>query len=334
MKKNKVWVYPITTHLFEQYGIIAQPGQRTTCPKCGKQSFYVRSKNYHGLCNDRKCGYKLNSRCKGETKIRVDSILREVYDDFKKELLSPKTKASREACDYMLNHRYIHSQVLEDAHIGLVPANYDLDAKFVGLIKELNGKDCKLTPEKRDQIISIRDNLRSCFDSHQGDLAFFYLDDYTYITSIRFHKPFTDKFDSITLFSENGIFGHDLYFPTFPELGIDPTEIFCITETEFDFLRWQSLALRIESEYLNGCAIGYLNQPDLETIQRITVSPILCVNGNGKQLIQLLKQSMNLEYFTVPEKYKNLDEFIRSFGTNYNAAWDGVFEKVNEYIPA
>jgi len=104
-------------------------------------------------------------------------VLAEIYYDFHQELLHLKDVAYTDnAYRYLVSDRKIHPRVVEDAMLGAIPGQYDLDTKFAPLIDNIQvpttpppksrGRPPKFrerTPEERRQwVIDQREKLREC----------------------------------------------------------------------------------------------------------------------------------------------------------------------------
>jgi hypothetical protein len=215
--------------LREQYHIEAQPGAKIACPFCHHHTLSIKRDDTLAKCFHASCSRFLTVHGAGAPDtIALSSVLAEIYYDFHQELLHLKDVAYTDnAYRYLVSDRKIHPRVVEDAMLGAIPGEYDLDTKFAPLIDSIQvpttpppksrGRPPKFrerTPEERRQwVIDQREKLRECLLKHAGWLAFFHTDTSHHIASIRFRKPGTRYFTYFKPYQAGGLFGHGLFSP-------------------------------------------------------------------------------------------------------------------------
>jgi P4 family phage/plasmid primase-like protien len=332
--------------LREQYHIEAQPGAKITCPFCQHHTLSIKRDDTLAKCFHNSCGRFLTVHGAGALQtITLSSVLAEIYYDFHQELLRLKNVAYPDnAYNYLVKDRKIHPRVVEDAMLGAIPSEYDLDSKFAPLIESIQApttpppkargrppKYRERTPEERRQwLIDQRDKLRECLLKHAGWLTFFHTDITHRIASIRFRKPGTRYFTYFKPYQAGGLFGHGLFSP-YELNGLQAyNQHLLVLEGELNPLQLQSLLVRRaeasgkEPGYLFTCAVGGVDNTDWDAVHHLVQIPILMHDhdSSGEDWVQDARQLMAVDVCTTPTK--DLDEYIRSFGDRHDEAWEAV----------
>jgi hypothetical protein len=126
--------------LREQYQLEAQAGAKIACPFCHHHSFSIKRDDTLAKCFHGSCGRFLTIHGPGASDtITLSSVLAEIYHDFHQELLHLKDVTYPDnAYNYVVKDRKIHPRVVEDAMLGAIPSEYDLDSKFALLIDSIH----------------------------------------------------------------------------------------------------------------------------------------------------------------------------------------------------
>jgi P4 family phage/plasmid primase-like protien len=332
--------------LREQYQLEAQAGAKIACPFCHHHSFSIKRDDTLAKCFHGSCGRFLTIHGPGASDtITLSSVLAEIYHDFHQELLHLKDVTYPDnAYSYVVKDRKIHPRVVEDAMLGAIPSEYDLDSKFAPLIDSIHvprtpppkgkGRPKKYherTPEEQRQwIIEQREKLRTCLLKHAGWLAFFHTDTTHRIASIRFRKPGTRYFTYFKPYQAGGLFGHGLFSP-YELNGLQAyNQYLIVMEGEFNPLQLQSLLMRRaeasskDPGYVFAAAVGGVDNTDWASVHRLVQIPILVHDhdSSGEGWVENARQFMAVDVCTTPTK--DLDEYIRTFGDRYDDAWDAV----------
>jgi len=340
--------------LSDQYGIEARRGKKCECPFCGRQTFSIKKGDQLGKCFHPGCG-KFITALEGEkaAERNLDEIFQTMYRDFREALLGMKERKDENAYSYLCEERGIHPLVIEDSMLGAVPEGYDIEGLFAALIEGIEGEIAKAaetkevkrgrpakkggdSAEERMKLVSeTKEKLHDCLKGRSGWLCFFFSDSRYKITSVRMRNPYSKEMVYFKPFRYSGIFGHSLFTPFGDVEYVHFNELFLVTEGEFNHLQLQSLAVRMaggQRSYVFAGAVGGVTNADFGTIKRICKNPIICYDHDeaGFMLVENARQKMTVRAFTTPKAESDLDDFIRSFGKNNIAAWEGVKELVQQ----
>jgi hypothetical protein len=308
--------------LLRDFGIISQVGKKTKCPFCGHKTFSIKKDDTIGKCFHPLCGrYLLSSRPNNSIGYEADKLLTDLQYDSHKYLIDNQDDSARTAYRYLVDERRIDPRVIADSMLGVVPPGY--------LIR----KDASFSNKKKEDeniLYGLEDFLEKC----AGWLCFFYTDANHRIVSVKFRKPYSKDFAYFKPFESAGLFGHSLFSPYSKDLSDFVDLPLIVTEGEFNQLQLQTLCLRHsramakKEGYVNACAVGGVLNADYETISKISRCPVICYdndsNGAGFELVKRAQDHMTVQAFTTPEADSDLDEFIRSFGDDYKAAWEAL----------
>lgn len=282
-----------------------------------------------------------------------NQMMEELYQDFHKHLLSLKTASYRNAWAYTVDERQIHPQVVADSMLGAVPSGYDVAKKFAPIIEHIKAavkkakkerKNKKGRPAKNDElellktslsfVLEVKEKLVACVRGRAGWLCFFYTSDRFRITAIRFREPFGKRFVYFNPWGGAGLFGHGLFSPYKTDHLQSFNELLIVTEGEFNQLQLQSLIARRQRKsdepppYTFAVAVGGVHNADMVTLKRISPHPIICYDndksGAGFELVKRAQETISVSAFTTPEPDSDLDSFIRSFGSDDEAAFKAV----------
>lgn len=340
--------------LSDQYGIEAKRGRKCECPFCRRQTFSIKKGDQLGKCFHPGCG-KFITAFEGEKAAErgLAEVLQGVFEDFHGELLAMKGRKDKNAYSYLVEERGIDPLVVEDAMLGAVPEGYDLEERFAALIERIEAERSKAAEERKGKpgrpakrggysaderlefVKEAKEKLRECVKGRKGWLCFFFCDAKYRITSIRLRKPYSKEMVYFKPISYGGVFGHELFTPFREEEYAHLNERFLVVEGEFNLLQLESLAMRMaggERSYVLAGAVGGVSNADYETIKRISKNPIICYDHDeaGWKLAENAREKMTVNAFTTPEAGSDLDDFIRSFGKDYSAAWEGVKGLIKE----
>jgi hypothetical protein len=344
----------VTTILLERHGRAARPGGKVECPFCHHPTFSITRDDQLGKCFHLSCGRFITPRQhNGQYQHSLAQVLAEIYHDFHQTLLELREAPDQNAYSYLVTERQIHPQVV-DSMLGTVPSGgYDLEAKFRPLIEEVEAaiaagrekqtgkrgrpkKSTGIAPE--DYLIFLteaKEKLSNCIEGHAGWLSFFYTDAAHRIVAIRFRRPYAKQFVSFKPYKTiAGLFGHGLFTP-YESADLKFLNDRClVVEGELNQLQLQSLVVRCaeasgkEHGYVFACAVGSVNTADFQTMRKVARSPILCydhdMSGAGFALVEQAREVMSVTAFTTPHPDSDLDQYIRSFGSDHWAAQDAV----------
>ena len=344
--------------LQDKYGLQTRPGCKSECPFCEHKTFSVKSDDTIAKCFHPSCGRFVTLASEDGADAGLLSLLGDIFTDLHGELLGLRDASYTTAFSYLVDERKIHPQVVEDSMLGAVPTGYDVDAKFAPLINEAEAavetakvaregkkgrpsKKALAAKDRLDLLIGTRDKLKNCVQRHAGWLAFFYTDRHHHVVAIRFRNPYTKQIVYFKPFKEvAGVFGHGLFHPYVSETAKRFNEFLIVVEGEVNQLQLQSLCLRYgeatkqEIGYVFSCAIGGVNNADIGTIRQIARHPVICydhdVDNAGFVLVENVRQAISTTAFTTPQPDSDLDDFIRSFGEDHEAAWQAVARLVKE----
>jgi hypothetical protein len=139
-------------------------------------------------------------------------------------------------------------------------------------------------------------------------------------------------------FERFGLFGHGLF--SAEEQTQTEDELLLVTEGEFNQLQLQSLCVRDalnrgEAPYYKyACAVGGVLNTDYETLKKVCETPIICYdndkNEGGFELVRKARESMYVWAFTTPKTDSDLDEYIRSFGTDHQRALSSINKLIEQ----
>ena len=117
--------------------VTARPGATGTCPFCRRKTFSIKPDDTLGKCFHPPCSRFVTPTQVDTSRVdALDSILMEVFCDFHKALLRQQDSTVRNAYRYCVHERAIHPRVVEHSMMGVVPANYDLDARFRPVLEQ------------------------------------------------------------------------------------------------------------------------------------------------------------------------------------------------------
>jgi P4 family phage/plasmid primase-like protien len=341
----------VSNLLAEKYGINAKPKEKIDCPFCGHRTFYLKYDDTLGKCFHPGCGrFIVPDSHDGRNENSLHLVLKEIFQDFHGHLLKLATITGHDnAYTYLVHERRVHPQVVTDSMLGAVPPRYDCTSKFDLAISEIEAaakaeqiKNGSLNREAVDAakhnlelLIEARGKFLTCTRGIDGWIAFFYTDAHHRIVAIRFREPYSKR---ILYFKPHktiaGLFGHSLFAQNQPEEQCSLNEFLIIMEGEFNQLQLQSLTLR-QGEmtrqnpgYILACSVGGVNNADYGTICETSSRPVFCYDndsdGAGFALVDRARNIMSVQAFTTPKLDSDMDQFIRSFGTDHSAAWEAV----------
>jgi hypothetical protein len=345
----------VTAILWERHGIAARAGGKVECPFCHHPTFSIKRDDQLGKCFHPSCGRYITPRQHDrQYHHSLAQVLDDLYHDFHQTLLDLREASYLNAYSYLVTERQIHPQVVVDSMLGAVPpAGYDLEAKFRPLIEEVEAaiaageqrqagkrgrpkKATGITPhDYLTFLVAAKEKLSNCIVGHSEWLCFFYTDAAHRIVAIRFRRPYAREFVYFKPYKTvGGLFGHGLFTPYEPdELKILNDRLF-VMEGEFNPLQFHSLVVRCaeaagkEHGYAFACAVGGVNNADVQTLRKVARSPIICydhdASGAGFALVEKPREVMSVTAFTTPPPDSDLDQYIRSFGCDHRAASEAV----------
>lgn len=320
--------YSVTKYMKERFGgeefIIGKSKQR--CPQCGKATLSIKSDDTLIKCFHPDCSFVLyEAMIKEENSIQ--RLLNQIFVDFNYELRSLK-KEEYGAYDYLVNGRKIHEDVIDIAMLGAVPTDYDINETYASIVEELEkekrherdkDKIDKLDLEI-DQINKFNESFNKILSFNKGWICFFLIDQSRKIQGIRLRKPYAKEFASIKI--KSGVFS--LGFETQSE---NENSSLLIVEGEMNLLQLQSLQLRLSKDredisYINAIAIGSASNVNYRMIKAINPNPIFSWDSDdaGFAVVEDAREHMHVSGFVTPDPHSDLDEYIRSFSDDYEAA--------------
>jgi hypothetical protein len=320
--------------LLEDHNAFIRPGAKGACPFCSHQTMSITPDDTFAKCFHPACGQRITCRITdGPT---LSNVLEGLYATFHHELLS-----ERNGCDalaYVRDTRGIALEVIADAMLGAVPSNYDVGAVFEPLIEAAKQASAQRKPRGRPRknaltpaerlawLTERRDKLQMTLAHHAGWLAFFYADAAHHIVHIKLRKPDTKQFVSWKVGRQSGLFGHDLFVPFHHPANQPRNRDIVICEGDFNVLTLQTLLRACGKLYAHAAAVGSANSVDTTALDRIATCPVILYDHDdaGRAMVEALKQDRRFKACTTPLPYKDIDEYIRSFHGDHEAALQAV----------
>jgi P4 family phage/plasmid primase-like protien len=341
----------VSTKLAEKYGIDIKPGGKGICPFCRHTTLSIKRDDTIGKCFHPTCGRFINSgteeRCLENI---LHHLMENIFQDFHANLLAMSLSTDeKNGYSYLVNERKIHRQVVADSLLGAVPVAYDFASKFDHAIAVIEARDKVersetgyANPDALDNtaqdvkfLIQARDKFRDCIQNNDGWIAFFYTDACQRMVAIRFREPYSKRIVYFKPYKTiAGLFGHGLFSPSQPESTKTFDDILVVTEGEFNQLQLQSLTLRHgdsigrDTGYVFCGSVGGVLNADYEAVCKTSNRAVFCydndADGAGFDLVNRARETMSADAFTTPGPNSDLDQFIRSFGYDHEAAWEAV----------
>ena len=340
----------VSSLLADKYGIDIKPSGKADCPFCGHRTFSVKRDDTLGKCFHPTCARFITAGSREHLyENGLYSLLEGIFQDFHTNLLVQASSGGCNAYTYLVQERRVHPCVVADSMLGIVPPRYQCASKFDSVITAteaaLKGHKTEAGPADTDALRSAeheieflaeaRDKFCNCIEGHGGWIAFFYTDSHHRIVAIRFREPYSKR---ILYFKPYkgiaGLFGHGLFTPDQSQSSKPLDDYLIVTEGEFNQLQLQSLSLRYgevtgqRTGYVFASSVGGVNNADYEAVRKTSRRPIFCYdndsNGAGLALVSKAREMMSVNAFTTPSADSDLDQFIRSFGDDYKAAWEAV----------
>jgi hypothetical protein len=340
--------------LHDEYGIEARPSKKVTCPSCNHATLSVKSDDKLAKCFHPGCGEHITIHGRSNDSISVLSrILMNIYRELHKALIALADIDGKNAYDYCVNARNIHQQVVEDSMLGMVAVGFSVDKYFVEEIEkaevEVAAEQKKSEPkgasrpkknpklvsatEKLELLNSAAEKLGGIIKGKDRWLVLFYTDAHHRIVSMKFREPYTKEIRTYKPTAVNGVFNAGIFRP-YRRTEKDPiNQHFIVFEGDFNQLQFQSMLVRKavaenrDCIYAFACAVGGVNTADVETIRRLSPMPIICSDndgGAGLALIESVRRATAVTAFTTPLPFKDMDDYILSFGEDNGKAFDSV----------
>jgi hypothetical protein len=280
--------------------------------------------------------------------------------------LATKDHVEQNAYRYVVEERLIHPDVARTDIGCVPPSYTEdsITRKFNPLIEEIqhiidsgrieeetgwkHQKFLEFVKDARDKLINLihpfidKDNPgRGRRNFSVGRLVFVYRDHYYRITSFKFRVPYTKdistwkpNFEIMGWRKKMGVFGLGLFTEAREQslieerVQISYRNHMAVVEGEFNALQLQSLMVRNSRGYTAVIAVGGVETADLGTIKKVVRVPIIIYDNDdaGFKLVENAQDLMTVQAFTTPEPYKDLDEYIKSFGEGYRHAFESVEE--------
>lgn len=350
--------------LLDKHGIEATPGKKVTCPKCEKDNLQVFKHDESAYCFSPGCAHIVRAFSASEVlEDEIQQRLARFYALCKQDFLSQKIFAekqlAKDAYDFCLNDRRIDSRVLDQAMIGSVPADFDVDQHFGDLHRQFTE-----AIQKRNEIIAgkpddekakaelkclqeqlalldgwingLKRYISSTGKRITGWLCFFYTDAHLNITSVRFREPYHHRFYTCSPGQACGVFGLTLMEELLSFSSRTKLKDMLVTEGEFNVLQAQSLGYRRAETIQTGrvsqsiVGVGGVQVADFKTVKSLCRVPTLCCDNDpdqaGLQLIEKATKLSSVYAITPPledgETKSDLDSFILSYGDDTDTAWN------------
>jgi hypothetical protein len=274
----------VSDHLERRHGVSIPPGRKGACPFCQHDTFSVRKDDSVGKCFHASCGRSVTAGgarddYRGSLYEVLDRIKQACHEHLVKQAALTEGALGRGAWDYLIRHRGVHPQVLQDlAELGAVPKHYEVLEAFRPTAEDLRARQKDLEEKiaaaqaawkeaglraqsedekrwgqqvaglqrQRDQLKEECATLSERLSAAGGWVAFFHTDAHHRVRSIRFRKASAaeKKFQSYTPFHGSyGLFGHALFRP-YREEEKQAGNRLMIVEGEINLLQIQSLAVR------------------------------------------------------------------------------------------
>jgi len=289
--------------------------------------------------------------------------------------LEREEHVEQNAYRYVVGERLVHPDVVKTDIGCVPPSYTEdsIARKFNPLIEEIQGiidsgrikeetgwnhqKYLEFLKDARNRLIDLVHPLidkehpeRGRRNFSVGRLVFVYRDHCYRITSFKFRVPYTKdistwkpNFEIMGWRKKMGVFGLGLFTEAREQSLIEEkvqipySASMAVVEGEFNALQLQSLMVRNSRDYTAVIAVGGVETADLETIKKIVRVPIIIYDNDnaGFKLVEKAQDLMTVQAFTTPEPYKDLDEYIRSFGDRHGKAFESL-EKISanrKYYP-
>jgi hypothetical protein len=333
----------ISEFLNEKYNIAVSPGKKYSCVKCGKHTMSIKADDTLAKCFHPNCKWGLHvSKIQTEYEYQWHEILDELCIACYEALLEQaNAKDDKNAYNYLTQVRNIHPKAIEACMIGVIPEEIDINdifdrgiAAIGNLFSKASGIEREIIGKQLDTVQKVKGKLVGLFKSRVGWIVFFYTDPDFKVTGIRFRKPFAKEFVYCKVSENHGLFGLGLI----PESTRPVEEDFIVLEGEVNLLQLQSLFVRNttqdqqEFRFLNAVAIGSASNADYDAITKISTHPIFIHDADdaGAAVVEKARHIMHLDAIAAPEPYNDIDEYIKSFGVNYQVAWDAYSRLLEE----
>jgi hypothetical protein len=353
---------PVSQILLEDHQSTIRAGAKGQCPFCKQTTFSIKPDDTLGKCFHPACGQFLIQRQPGAYSHGLSTVLERVAAECHQELLCLASlgPTQQNAYTYLHDERRIHPQVITEAMIGAVPAQYNVRPYFQEAIDEVQkaldamdapgrgriskkDREAKERLEKRlEQLTYNQGTLGALLEKHAGWLVFVYSDAAHRPVALRLREPYAKRFVSFKP-GIAGVFGHELFTPYKSQANQHANHDLLVVEGEFNLLQLQSLAQRYGEAiqkpafYPLACAVGGVSNADVGTITRLATHPVVCydndAHGSGFELVKRLQQKTVVEAFTTPGVNSDLDSFIDGLMPDAARAWHAVRQLVTQRKP-
>jgi phage/plasmid-associated DNA primase len=347
--------------LLEDYQINLRVGAKGECPFCHRNTFSIKPGDGMGKCFSPGCGRIVTQRQSGPFSYGLSTVLERVAAECHQELMRLASVPNQQnAYTYLRDERHIHPQVIAEALLGAVPAQYDVRPYFEDPIAEVQkALDAMATPgrgrpSKRDaeakerlerRLQTLQESqgkLGELLEKYSGWVVFVYSDAAHHPVALRLREPYQKRFVSFKP-GIPGVFGHELFTPYKSQAHQQHNHDLLVVEGEFNLLQLQSLvcryaeAIKESPSYALACAVGSASNVDVGTITRLAKHPVVCYDNDadeaGLEVVKRLQQRTLVEACTTPKLGSDLDEYIVDFGADAVAAWNAVRQLVADRKP-
>lgn len=343
------------------------------CPKCGKNHFCIHKNDAVGKCFAPDCGFAVTpGGGDSPTERTVEKLTADFLEEFRRGV-RPEVKTAQSYLaekrgfhPQVLNDAEIGViPVGYDARSAFTPEIENLKKKLSDLHAALDQYDREeiearkaagntrgagrrgKTPERQkiydeiaaaerqlDELAKLSGEIVERCGKWGGAITFTYRDASGRITGIQ--ARFTNSKIIAWLYRNGhdaGVFGSLLFRPSGGKW--DSKLILC--EGAPDALAVQSLVFRATGGYCYCVAFASAADIDTRTIKRLTGAekPIILPDRDkaGDAALEKLREALAIEVARIPDPFKDIDEYLKSFGTDFAAAFDALKKIISDRKP-
>lgn len=287
----------------------------------------IQSSKCINNCNSPLCGFMLTEYREEEAKWNLSVVLESIMKDLQNDLLQQQSNTY----NFLINTKGYHPEVIEEAFIGTIPENYNVDSSFEPLISYLESRLAIIKHKNADttrtdnienaiaEAKKIRDGLQLFIDLIPFAMVFGYTDVSLRIISFRFLDLKKRQYYIFPPFKKAGVFGNNFYMPTndyaFPPYYDD----LFVVHGEFDLLRLQTMQKNTGSPFfLLACAMGSGDVQDFEVIEELSLTRTFIIEdkGHADRWVNNIKCNLKVFDYTLLPDYQSFDSYIRLSGSD------------------
>jgi hypothetical protein len=347
-------------------GVVFRDGQRERldCPECGKAHLSVKPDKGWATCWYPGCDYKIRPErnYKHSWVIAFFDVLHEDWHNF---LLSD---AGLDYRNVLIEQREIYPSLISHLPIGAIPTNYDLSRAIGAARSAMVMDESKFSVEEVDENDRPRSqnnefeewlanpfkqtkekplSLQQFVKSKSGWFARFYVNANGDFIASNLRCSWDKDFRKLQPLPYMGVYKPYDFDEQKPEPFMEcPGDMLCF-EGEVNLEQFYSECIRnfitqhpdwkpaipIDEVMPNACALGGVTTWDLETLSRVSMSPVVCYDNDGGAGLSGLEKAccfvskagekMKASGFTTPATKDADDYFKKGVGTvkDFAALW-------------